>query len=558
MSDPVIEQIKSKLDIVDVIQNYIKLEKAGINYRAPCPFHSEKSPSFFVSPSRQIWHCFGSCSDGGDIFKFIMKIEGIEFYEALKILAEKAGVTLKKQNPKLQSERKKLESITELACSFFEAQLQESNSGKKAKEYLLKRGIKAKTIKEWRLGYSPEKWTALSDFLIGKGFEREKIVKSGLALKNQNKFYDRFRGRIMFPVLNTRSQVIGFGGRAFKEKETAKYINSPATSLYDKSKVLYGLDKASLEMRKKDYCILTEGYLDTIMSHQAGSDNTVAVSGTALTNFQLNIIKRYTKRLIFAFDMDSAGDSATKKSISSAQAFDFEIKVVLMPEGLDPADIIAKNFKKWFNLLKGAKSIYDFYLESALSKYDKKTIEGKKAIAKEVLPVFKKITNSIEQSHWVKKLSQELEIDPKDALKELDKIPFEKKEEKEKPSNNRKKLLEERILLLFAKNPNFCQSLEEQEITLFSQSESIKLIKEGKIKEEKLNLLFLKAEKEEFSENIEEEFQQCFKQFKIICLKEKLNNLSKEIIKAEKENKETGKLNKEFNKLSQTLSNLYK
>ncbi|MDD5606664.1 MAG: DNA primase [Candidatus Pacebacteria bacterium] len=557
MTDSVVEEIKNKLDIVEIIQSYIKLEKAGINYRALCPFHSEKTPSFFVSPARQMWHCFGSCGEGGDIFKFVMKIEGIEFPDALRILAQKAGVVLKKQDPKTQSKRKRLEEITKLACVFFQAYLEQSKNGKKAKEYLLKRGFTEKSIKDWKIGYSPEKWSTLGDFLISRGYKREEIVEAGLALQNQDKFYDRFRARIMFPIFNVQKQVIGFGGRVFLEKDTAKYINTPATLLYDKSRVLYGLDKASLFIRKKDNCILTEGYIDVIMSHQVGINNTVAVSGTALTSFQLNIIKRYTNNLVIAFDMDLAGDSATKRGIEMAQSLGFEIKVVLMPQGLDPADIVVKNQKEWFNLVEKAKSIYEFYLESTFSKYDKNTIEGKKAIVKNILPVLQKIPNNIEKSFWIKKLAEELKIKEEDIFQELNKIPVIVRQEEEivtlKPANNRKKLLEQRILLLLVKNPDF---LAKEDIDLFSDKEIIKSIKTKK-KNEKLNELYLRAEREDFLENINQEFEECFKEFKIICLKERLNEISAKIIEAEKNNKSAQKLTKEFNKLSQTLCEFY-
>ncbi len=560
MNDSTIEEIKNKLDIVEIVQNYVKLEKAGVNYRAPCPFHSEKSPSFFVSPSRQIWHCFGSCSEGGDIFKFIMKIEGIDFPDALRILAQKAGVVLKKQDPKIQSKRKRLEEITSLACDFFVAQLEKSNSGQKAKEYLLKRKLTEKTIKDWKIGYSPEKWTGLSDFLISKGYQREEIVEAGLALEKENKFYDRFRGRIMFPIINNQSQVMGFGGRVFKKQDTAKYINTPITLLYDKSKILYGLDKASLSIRKNDKCILVEGYLDAIMSHQAGCSNAVAVSGTALTTFQLNIIKRYTNNLIVAFDMDLAGDSATKRSIDLAQALGFEIKVIIMPPKMDPADVVVKNPKEWFNLINEAKSIYDFYLESNLSKYDRKTIEGKKNIAKNILPVLQKIPNEIEKSFWIKKLANELEIKEEDILKEINKLKSEKETTKQvfsdnKPKESRKYLLEERISILLIKNYSFFEKITQEDINLFSNQEIINNIK-NKVKDEKFNTLLLKVEKEEFIENIDQEFEECFKEFRVLSLKEKLNQLSEEIIKKEKEKDIKGmeKLIEEFNKLSQKLN----
>ncbi len=246
-----IEEIKARLNIVDVVGSYIKLEKAGINYRARCPFHNEKSASFFVSPSRQLWHCFGGCNEGGDIFKFVMKIEGVDFVDALKILADKAGITLKKDSEdykKIKNERQVLIDLLERSTKFYTTQLEKSKTGKEAIDYLLKRGMKEETIKDWRLGYAPDTWTGLSDYLIGQGFKREDIVSAGLGIKKDVvKFFDRFRSRIMFPICDLNSQVAGFTGRIFNSDDEAKYLNTPNTLLYDKSRALYGMDKAKLE-----------------------------------------------------------------------------------------------------------------------------------------------------------------------------------------------------------------------------------------------------------------------------------------------------------------------
>ncbi|MFA5368618.1 MAG: DNA primase, partial [Candidatus Paceibacterota bacterium] len=372
-----IEEIKSRLNIVDVIGSYIKLEKAGINYRACCPFHSEKSPSFFVSPSRQIWHCFGGCGEGGDIFKFVMKIENIEFPDALRILAAKAGVELKARSAdweKNKTERQLMLHLCELGARFFEAYLEKSAKGKEAIDYLIKRGLKIETIKEWRLGYAPEAWSKLSDLLVGKGYQRDDIAKAGLAIaKEGNKFFDRFRSRIMFPIVGFNGEVIGFTGRIFGKPDTedAKYLNTPATLLYDKSRALFGIDKAKLEIRKNDFCILVEGNVDCIMSHQAGFKNCVAVSGTALTPYHLSIIKRYSPNLVLAFDMDAAGNKATEKGIVLAQKMEFNIKVIPMSAEKDPADIILlEGEEKWKQMIENAKPINEFYFDVAFKDRD--------------------------------------------------------------------------------------------------------------------------------------------------------------------------------------------
>jgi len=600
-----IDEIKERLDIVQVIGNYIKLEKAGANYRAFCPFHSEKKPSFFVSPARQIWHCFGGCSEGGDIFKFVMKIEGVEFGDALRILAQKAGIELKRQTPeykKWQTERNRLYEICELTTKFFEKQLKESRAGKEAKKYLLERGINEESLKKWRIGYAPDVWQGLSDFLSSRGYQKEEIEKAGLGLSSeQGSFYDRFRGRIIFPVFDLNSQVVGFGGRVFKEKdkkEIAKYVNTPNTLLYDKSRILYGLDKAKGEIRKRDTCILVEGYTDVIMVSQAGNANVVATSGTALTPWQLKILKRYSENLLTAFDMDVAGDTATKRGIDLAQTRGFNIKVITMPRGSDPADIVFKKPREWEKLVEGAKSILDFYFKTTFSLSDPKTPEGKREISKILLPVIKRIPNKIEQAFWIQELAKKLEVKEESIEEELKKTkdssflyfgPEGEEMEKENLSQtekkSRKELLEEQILTFILKSPENLDLIVEKEISFFSSqtlqiltyfkkskdfpalSSSLANPKKIKVLQKDLspefidliNYLSLKAEVEEFDlKELKEEFKKCLKEIKILEIKNKLSQFSLDIKKAEEE-KDSPKIKKllgEFNSCSKSLRDL--
>jgi len=600
-----IDEIKERLDIVQVIGNYIKLEKAGANYRAFCPFHSEKKPSFFVSPARQIWHCFGGCSEGGDIFKFVMKIEGVEFGDALRILAQKAGIELKRQTPeykKWQTERNRLYEICELTTKFFEKQLKESRAGKEAKKYLLERGINEESLKKWRIGYAPDVWQGLSDFLSSRGYQKEEIEKAGLGLSSeQGSFYDRFRGRIIFPVFDLNSQVVGFGGRVFKEKdkkEIAKYVNTPNTLLYDKSRILYGLDKAKGEIRKRDCCILVEGYTDVIMVSQAGNANVVATSGTALTPWQLKILKRYSENLLTAFDMDVAGDTATKRGIDLAQTRGFNIKVITMPRGSDPADIVFKKPREWEKLVEGAKSILDFYFKTTFSLLDPKTPEGKREISKILLPVIKRIPNKIEQAFWIQELAKKLEVKEESIEEELKKTkdssflyfgPEEEEMEKENLSQtekkSRKELLEEQILTFILKSPENLDLIVEKEISFFSSqtlqiltyfkkskdfpalSSSLANPKKIKVLQKDLspefidliNYLSLKAEVEEFDlKELKEEFKKCLKEIKILEIKNKLSQFSLDIKKAEEE-KDSPKIKKllgEFDSCSKSLRDL--
>lgn len=569
-----IEEIKSRLDIVDVISSYIKLKKAGANYKAPCPFHSEKNPSFFVSPVRQIWHCFG-CGLGGDIFKFVMLIENVEFGEALKILAKKAGVDLKPLKSEPKTKKQRFYEILELATKFFEKQL-EGKTGKEVLDYLRKRGISDESIKKWRIGWAPTSWNSLLSFLTLKGYKKEEIEKSGLAIKNEKgNFYDRFRGRIIFPIFDLNSQVIGFGGRIFKKEDEAKYINTPNTLLYDKGRVLYGLDKAKVEIRKKNFCILVEGYTDVILAHQLGFENTISTSGTALTSHQLTILKRYTDNIYLAYDMDIAGDFATKRGIDLAQTFGFNIKVVILPTGQDPADVISKNPKIFEEAVLNANSILDFYFESAFSKFDKKNLEGKREILKILLPVIKRIPNLVEQSHWILKLANELNAREEDIRGELKKIKLEKEEITEEGHQNflkkdRKEVLEERLLSLIVKNPKNLDLIEEIEIEFLSQNakEILKRLKQNPdLKTEKLplelqdffNIVLLKSEIEEIENGkILPEIRFCLKEIQAIEIKKNLFQLSEELKKAEAEKTEDKikELTEKLNFLSQKLKKI--
>lgn len=542
-----IEQIKSRLNIVDIIGEYIKLEKAGINYRAPCPFHNEKTPSFFVSPSRQMWHCFGGCNEGGDIFKFVMKIEGVEFIDALKLLAKKAGVQLKESSKKyeeIKTQREILLSICKKATAFFSTQLEKSKSGLEAKDYLLKRGFKEETIKDWKIGYAPSTWNSLCDYLIGLGYKREDIINAGMA---SEKFFDRFRSRIIFPICDASGQSIGFTGRVFNSEDEAKYLNTPNTLLYDKSQALYGIDKAKIEIRKKDSCILVEGNVDCIMSHQSGVKNCLAVSGTALTTIHLGIIKRFSNNLTFAFDMDLAGNNATKKGIDMAINNGFNVKVIAMNNEKDPADIIlSSGEEEWKRIIEEAKPINQFYFDLALKNKDVKSIEDQKKIVDELLPIFKKIDNTIEQTHWIQKLAEVLSIREDDVRQEMKKVKLPDQEfeiQKEKKGKPRRELLEETILSIILINPLIVEKLSSEQKDLFAfiedkKDDSYIIMKSELLKEEEID--------------IDDEWHKCVYEIENIYREEKRKKIMVEIKEKEKEGsfEEVKKLLLEFNKLT--------
>ncbi|MEK7121924.1 MAG: DNA primase [Patescibacteria group bacterium] len=413
-----VSKIKDRLDVVDVISGYLKLQKAGMNFKARCPFHNEKTPSFVVSPERQVWHCFG-CSAGGDIFTFIQQIEGVEFPEALRVLAAKAGIELESFNTAAKDDKTRLYEVCESATKFFEKQFH-SNTGKLALEYLKNRGVADSTIQEFRLGFAPNDWDSLGTFLRDCGYSENEIVEAGLAIKRTDGSgaYDRFRSRIMFPIFDLNGQVVGFTGRILQlengnwklenaQAEPAKYINTPQTRIYDKSRILYGLNKAKMDIKQADQCILVEGNMDALMSYQAGVKNVVASSGTALTPNHLSLLHRYTTNLGFCFDTDQAGAMATKRGIGLALGQNFNIKVVEIndKECKDPADLIQKNTEAWSETVSQAKPVLEFYFNKAKVGFDPDSVDSKKSVISALAPFLKRLTSQVERAHWLTRLA---------------------------------------------------------------------------------------------------------------------------------------------------------
>lgn len=411
-----IEEIKSRLNIVDVLGEYIRLERAGANYRANCPFHNEKTPSFMVSEDKQIWHCFG-CQKGGDIFGFVMEIEGLEFREALKLLAEKAGVELKKTDPRQAEQKNKTLDILELATKFYQAHLLQTAAGKKIADYLHGRGLNDESIKDFRLGYAPDGWKNTLNFLLKKGFTQEEIAKTGLLVESQKnqaeRYYDRFRDRVMFPIMDTNGKVVGYSARVAPggSESQAKYVNTPETEVYHKSRILYGINRAKGEIRQAGSVLLVEGNMDVVAAHQAGLKNTVAVSGTALTPEHLNIIKRYTDDIRMCFDMDDAGELATKKSIKLCFEKEANVQVVQLPGEKDAADLAKNDPDALREAVRQAKPAMEYFFENVFAKYDKEKVEDKKMIAEELLEMIGYLANDIEKNHWLKKLADGLDIE---------------------------------------------------------------------------------------------------------------------------------------------------
>ncbi len=433
-----IEQIKDRLDIVDVVSNYLTLKKAGTNLKANCPFHNEKSPSFMVSPERQTFRCFG-CNEGGDIFTFIEKMEGVDFYNALKILAERAGVTLKSNSVKFgerefKSDKKtKIYEINDWTKKLYHKILIDHPKAEKARKYIKNRGLSEKTVEEFEIGYAPNSWELLVNFLKKKGYEENEITQAGVAIKNdKGGVYDRFRGRIIFPINNIMGLTVAFTSRILESNsEQAKYINSSESPVYTKGKTVYGLDKAKMHIKEKDLAVFVEGNMDVIACHQAGFQNVVATSGTAITPEQLKILNRYASVIALSFDHDEAGETAMKRAITIALQNDINTKIISI-EGpyKDPDEAIKADPKNWERAIQNSKPSLEYWIDLLVRKNPDLSVLTKKSIAKEILPVIKTIFSDIEKEYYIKYLAKKLSVAEKTIYSALEKA--------KKPEDNSK------------------------------------------------------------------------------------------------------------------------
>ncbi len=409
-----VEEIKSRLNIVDIIGKHVKLKKAGRNFKGLCPFHNEKSPSFVVSAERQIFHCFG-CGKGGTVFDFVMEYHHVDFPEALEDLATEAGVKLTRRSASSPDSgiKEKLFAVNHLASEFYHYMLTKHALGEKGLTYLKGRGISEKSMKTFMLGYSPNSWEGLYRYLRKKGYDDGIMEKAGLIIRSSHSvagranYYDRFRGRIMFTLRDHRGNVVGFAGRVLDPAaKEAKYINTSETPVYVKSNVLYGLEVTKDAIQKTGEAIIMEGELDVVSSFQAGIGNAVAIKGTALTEGHVRLLKRFTDRLVFALDSDMAGDAAARRGIEIADSQGFDMRVLALPSGKDPDEASRENPGLLKKAIKDAIPVYDYFLASAAQRFDVVTAYGKKKISEETLPVLAKIENPIVQHHYVKKLAQ--------------------------------------------------------------------------------------------------------------------------------------------------------
>jgi len=477
MSDPQIEEIKERLNIVDVVQDYLPLKKSGVNFKARCPFHEEKTASFYVTPSRQIWHCFG-CSLGGDVIEFVKQIESMDFPQALELLAERAGVQLQRRvfAPTEGPDKKQiLFELNDLAAKYYHKVLLESKAAQEAREYLSKRKFLDSTIAEWKIGYSPDKWSVLYDFLKKKGYKDSDMESAGLVVKKKDgKVFDRFRDRIMFPIADLSGRAVGFSARILHPREdVGKYINSAESEVYSKSKILFGLFQARNDVRKSNAAVIVEGNVDVVKSHQAGIKNVAGSSGTALTESQLRLLSRFTKNLLFAFDADAAGSDASRRALELAISQGFNVKQVSFEEGVkDPDEAIDRDPDIWRTAIASAEPFLDFYFKKLFDILDLTDATAKKQSVASFLTLLSRVSDPIVQSHYIKMLSEKIQVREEVILGLLKQHRLKQAGYEEKRISrvkaNPKEILEQRFIgLLFSLQERMKWYVEHHEVEHF-------------------------------------------------------------------------------------------
>ncbi len=442
-----IEEIRMAVDIVDYISQFVALRKVGKNYVGLCPFHSEKTPSFTISPDKQLYHCFG-CGAGGNIFNFVMQYEKISFFEAVKKIAEYVGIELPKPEKKehwIETEFEEIYEANRFAEQFFIRNLMKTSEGKRGLEYLYKRGINDASIKIFGLGYAPDQWDGLVQYAIKQSFPLESLEKAGLILKREDgAYYDRFRDRVIFPIFSITGRIIAFGGRRLKEDESIpKYINSPETKVYTKSKILYGLYQAKEAIRKSGSVILVEGYMDCVSLFQAGIENVVATSGTALTEEQVKLISNYADTVYFLYDADSAGARAMLRGIDIILAQGLELYIVRLPEGEDPDSFIKKNSVSEFEkLIENAVNFIEFKAETyqKLGKFDDPNVKSK--AIRSLVESISKIPDELKRTVFIREVSSKYKIPENVLAYELEKIILKNKNAQVKKENSEKETTE--------------------------------------------------------------------------------------------------------------------
>jgi DNA primase len=426
-----VEEIKARLDIVDVVGQYVQLQRSGRSFKAVCPFHTEKTPSFIVSPERQSWHCFGACGTGGDVFSFIMRREGIEFGEALRMLAARAGVTLtERRHPEEERQRERTYAANEAAARWYHELLVEGDAGRQAREYVEGRGIDGPTAEAFLLGYSPASWEATGEQLGQRGYTEVELLAAGLLVEGERGPHDRFRGRLMFPIRDRRGRFVGFGARALDDS-MPKYLNTAQTAVFDKGGMLYALDRANEGIHRQGCAVIVEGYMDVIAAHQGGFDNVVATMGTSLTERQVRLLKRQARNIVLALDADAAGSEAALRGhevveealredenretvpvvtwrglVRYQDAAAVDLRVAILPAGRDPDEVIRADPEDWRQLIGSARAVLDYRFEAAASRHDVSAPRGRSEAVQELLPLLEPVSDPVVRAHYLQRLSR--------------------------------------------------------------------------------------------------------------------------------------------------------
>ncbi len=511
-----VSEVREKTDLPSLISEYISLKKFGRNFKANCPFHQEKTPSFVVSPERQIWHCFG-CGKGGDAFTFLMEYENMEFVEALRFLAKKVGVTLKNFGFQkgAYSQKENIYKLNSLASKFYNFLLTKHPIGKTALEYLIKkRDLNLNLINSYSLGFSPSDNSLSKYFTAKKGHKKEELLDSGLSYVRNGKTFDFFRNRIMFPLSDHRGNIVGFSGRALSDNDQPKYINTRDTLVYHKGSLFFGLESAKEEIKKKDSAIIVEGEFDALSSFKEGIKNVVAIKGTALTENQANLLSRFTKKVILCLDQDEAGFEATKRSLSSLEKNDFTIDVLILDDK-DPDEALRKSPAAFKKALKNSVGVYDFIISKSLKSNNSQNVDGKRKITQEILPLVSQISNEVVKEHYLKKLSKDLDTSYESLIREIEKIQSAKKEasisvQSQPPKKGRRELLEEFYLSVVLQNGDPKELIKDRKDFLLSyefENRAIKRIFEA------MRKYFQKSEKfniKSFARNLPKELLPIF------------------------------------------------
>jgi len=485
-----VDEIKARVDLVDVVSEQVSLKKSGRNYKGLCPFHAENTPSFYVFPETQTWHCFGACGTGGDVFSFVMKRENLDFPEALRLLAQRAGVELSPARPRDAEHQKQIDKLFEInaaATAYYHNLLLRADAAEQARAYVAARGLSAETMRQFQLGFAPTAWRSVSDRLLERGYARQDLLEVGLIIaRDDGGYYDRFRDRLMIPIRDARGRVVGFGGRILGEGQP-KYLNSPQSPLFNKSHVLYGLDLAKGAIRAQGEVVIVEGYMDVMQAHQAGFGNVVASMGTALTEHQLGLLKRLTKRYILALDPDLAGDQGTLRGLTVARQtldretvpvptakgwiryetrLDADVRIVTLPEGQDPDDLIREAPEQWRALIDGSIPIVDYYFQAVTSDLDLGEAKGKSEAVRRLTPVISEIRDEVERTHYVQKLARMIRADETTVRRQLrTRTPAaSRKDQPEETESSRLApafALEEYCLAVLLRRPEYLSRVDE-------------------------------------------------------------------------------------------------